>query len=127
MNVWYIAGPEPVRAVDGEVVRAAEQTVNDAWIGRLLLAESEAEAVIGACVRARERAADRLRDAQQAGDLAALASAQSDLEVADTACGHALKAHGHAHTRLSHELAIWSESTAERVRQALPDQPGARR
>jgi hypothetical protein len=118
---------EGAGAADREAVCAAEQTVGDAWIGRLLLIESETEAIAGACARTRERAADRVRDAQRAGDLAALARSQSDLETADTAWGHALKAHRHARTRLSRELAAWSQSTTHRVRQALSDQPGALR
>lgn len=121
-EAWDAAG-----AAEREAVRSAEQTVSDAWIGKLLLAESEAEAVVGACVRARERAAGRVRAAQEAGDPAGLARSQCDLEVADAGWGQALAAHKHAHTRLTRELSRWSQSTAHRVRQALADQPGARR
>lgn len=133
MNAWDSADPgfseEPGFSgpVYREAVRTAEQTVSDAWIGRLLLAESEAEAVVGACARARERAAVKVRAAQQTGDLSGLARSQTDLERADAAWGQALAAHEHASGRLSRELAAWSESTAHRVRQALSDRSGAGR
>jgi hypothetical protein len=71
--------------VGREAVRTAEQAVSDTWIGRLLLAESEAETVVGACAHVRERAARRVRAAQRRGDLAALVRAQTDLELADAA------------------------------------------
>lgn len=114
-------------AADREAVRTAEQTVSDAWIGRLLMDESEAEAVVGACARARERAAGRVRAAQQAGDLAGLAQSQSELETADDGWRRARAIHEQAHSRLARELAMWSQCTAHRVRQALADRAGGRR
>lgn len=127
MDSWDTADSGFSGPMYREAVRTAEQTVSDAWIGRLLLAESEAEAVVGACARARERAAAQVRTAQQSGDLPGLARSQTDLEQAHAAWGQALAAHEHASGRLSRELATWSESTAHRVRQALSERSGAGR
>jgi hypothetical protein len=115
-------GPEAAEAAAREVVRTAEQTVSDAWIGRLLSAESEADAVVGSCARVRERATDQVRAAQQAGDLTLIVHSQDSLELADAAWYRALDARAHAGTRLASELEMWSENTAHRVRQALSDQ-----
>lgn len=120
-------GPEPGHADHRAAVHAAEQAVSDAWIGRLLLAESETAAILSACARVRERAADQVRTAQQAGRLAALAQSQTDLEFADAAWGRAVEAHRHARTRLARELETWSERTAHRVRQTLADRTDTRR
>ena len=106
---------------DREAVRTAEQAVSDAWIGRLLVAESQAEAVLGACVRTRERAAGRVQAAWRSGDHAALAQAQTDLRTADTGCGRAWEAHEAAGAELVRELRVWSRSTASRVRQTLAE------
>lgn len=134
MTTWNISGPDPTGAgdseadqeADHEAVRTAEQAVSDAWIGRLLVAESEADAVLGACARVRQRAADRVRAAQRAGDLAELARSQSDLELADAGWGRAIAARDHVGEQLARELATWSESTAHRVRQRLSDRSGTR-
>jgi len=112
---------------DHEAVRAAEQAVSDAWIGQLLLAESETEAFLGAHTRVRQRAVKHVREAQRSGDLAALARSQTDLDLADAACGRAVAAHEHARTRLAHELTVWSRLTACRLRQARSDQARTRR
>lgn len=125
MDSWDTADAGFSGPMYREAVRTAEQTVSDAWIGRLLLAESEAEAVVGACARERERAVAKVRTAQQNGDLPGLARWQTDLEQADAAWGRALAAHERASGTLTRELAAWSESTAHRVRQALSDRSGA--
>jgi hypothetical protein len=127
VDAWKSAQPEPAGAADREAVRAAEQTVSDAWLGRLLLAESEAEAVLGARARDRERAADRVRAAQRARNLTVLVQSQIHLERADAAWAEAMEAHERAGEVLARELRAWSEGTAHRVRQALSDQSGARR
>jgi hypothetical protein len=122
MDSWEIpgpgsaAGPDPRAATGFDAVIDAEQTVGDAWIGRLLLAESEAETILGACVRARRRAAERVQAARQAGDSAAHARSRTDLEMADTACVQAWEDHERAERRLVDELAAWSRSTATRIR-----------
>jgi len=85
-------------------VRSAEQTVADAWIGQLLLAENEAEVAVGACTRVRNRAAEQVRAAQRSGDLAALVRSQCALERADRACSRALEEYIQARGRLS----IWA-------------------
>jgi hypothetical protein len=113
VDAWNAAGPEPASAGDREAVGTAEQTVSDAWIGELLLAESETQVVVRACVRVRKRTADRVRTAQRAGDLAALVRAQ--------------QTHEHARARLAHELAVWSGGVARRGRQARADRSDARR
>jgi hypothetical protein len=115
------SGSDSEPTSDREAVRTAEQAVNDAWIGRLLVAESQAEAVLGACVRTRERAAGRVRAARRSGDPAALARAQTDLRTADTGCGRAWEAHEAAGAELVRELRVWSRSTASRVRQTLTE------
>ena len=120
-------GPEPDRPEDREAVRAAEQEVSDAWIGRLLLAESETEAVLGACTRVRQRALARVRSTRRSDKLAEQAQAQTELDLAEAAWGRAVGAHEHARARLARELATWGEGTARRVRQALSDQPGTGR
>jgi len=108
-------------------VQVAEQAVSDAWIGQLLLAESEAETVAGACARVRERAAARVREAQRAGDLAALARFQGDLEAADAGWGRAVADHERARDRLVRELSGWSAGVASRIREAWADQQNAGR
>ena len=118
MDSWEATGSERARAEDHEAVRTAEQTVSDAWIGRLLLAETEAGAVLGACARVRERAAGRVRAAQRSGDLSALVRSQTDLEQADAACRRALEAHEHARDRLAREHRLWAEANARRARPA---------
>jgi hypothetical protein len=127
MDAWNAAGRDPVAAAGREAVRAAEQTVGDAWIGRLLLAESETEAALGVRTRLRERAAGRLREAQRAGDLNDLVRAQIELEFADRAWGRAAEEYEHARSRLTAELALWSEATATRVGQAWADRSSAGR
>lgn len=125
MNSGNSIGPGPAGAAAHEAIRTAEQAVSDAWIGQLMLTESEAEAVVRACARVRQRAADRVRTAQRTGDLAALAESQSDLETADAGWGRALAAQERAGAHLTDELAIWSESTAQRVRQRLSERSTA--
>lgn len=114
-------GPDPHWAAAREAVRTAEQTVSDAWLGRLLLAESEAEATVGACARTRQRAAERVRSAQRTGDLVALTRSQTDLEHADRAWGGSLAVYEHARAKLAHELERWADGTARRVREAWAD------
>jgi len=109
-----------------DAVRAAEQTVSDAWIGRLLLAESEAGAVLGACARVRRRAADRVREAQRGGDVAALARTQTELDIADAAQRRALETHERHRVKLAHELTAWSEALACRLHEARADGSAAR-
>ncbi|GAA2063942.1 hypothetical protein GCM10009839_89190 [Catenulispora yoronensis] len=108
-------------------VREAEQTVADAWIGRLLTAESTAEAALGACERVRARVAAQLRAAQREGDLLLLGRTHQDLEGADRAWAQALEEYEHVRTVLDRELAAWADATAERVRQAWTDRPATRR
>jgi hypothetical protein len=108
-------------------IQVAEQTVSDAWIGQLLLAESEAETVVGACARVRERAAGRVRAAQRAGDLAALIRLQGDLEAADAGWCRAVADHERARAGLVRELSGWSAGIASRVREARADQQNAGR
>lgn len=124
MDAWNTAGSGPGSAADREAVRTAEQNVSDAWIGRLLLAESETEAAVGACARVRERAAGQVRAAQRNRDLAGLVRSQAALENADAAWGRALETHECARGRLVRELAAWSEATARRLRQARADADG---
>ena len=119
--MWNAIGPDHNWAAAREAVRSAEQTVSDAWLGRLLLAESEAEATVGACTRARQRAAERVRSAQQTGDLNALTRSQTDLEHADRAWGGSLDAFERARTKLADELESWAAGTARRVREAWAD------
>lgn len=125
MNSGNCSGPGSAGAAAHEAIRTAEQAVSDAWIGRLMLAESEAEAVLSACARVRQRAAARVRGAQETGDLAALVASQNDLEIADAGWGRALAAQELAGAQLMDELAIWSECTAQRVRQRLSEGSGA--
>ena len=108
-------------------VRTAEQTVADAWIGQLLLAENEAEVAVGACTRVRNRAAAQVRAAQRAGDLAALVRSQRALERADRACGRALEEYTQARNQLSDQLTEWACATQRRIRQAQEDRSGAGR
>lgn len=75
----------------------------------------------------RERAADQVRAAQRSGDLAGLAQAQTDLELADTASRRAQQKHEFAGAILTRELETWSKATAHRVRLALSDRSGATR
>jgi hypothetical protein len=67
VDAWDAAGPEAASDGDRHAVCTAEQTVSDAWIGRLLLAESQAEIVVDACVRVRKRAGDSVRSAPSPG------------------------------------------------------------
>jgi hypothetical protein len=108
-------------------VRTAEQTVADAWIGQLLLAENEAEVAVGACTRVRNRVAAQVRDAQRTGDLDALVRSQYALERADRACGRALEEYVHARTQLSEQLTEWACATQRRIRQAQADRSRAGR
>ena len=116
---------KPEAAAARQAVRTAEQTVSDAWIGQVLLAECETEAVLGACTRVREQAAGRVRAAQRAGNLADLVRSQCDLELAEAARRRAVDAHERARIRLVHEVSAWSEGIARRVRQARADRPNA--
>lgn len=128
MDAWSAAGRDPAAAAAArEVIRTAEQTVGDAWIGRLLLTESEAEAAVGVRTRLRERAACRVREAQRTGDLNALVRAQLDLEFADQAWSRAVEGYELARGRLAEELATWGEATANRVGQAWADRSAAGR
>ena len=108
-------------------MRTAEQTVADAWIGPLLLAEKEAEVAVGACTRVRNRVAAQVRDAQRTGDLDALVRSQYALERADRACGRALEEYVHARTQLSEQLTEWACATQRRIRQAQADRSRAGR
>lgn len=120
-------GRERAEALGRDAVRRAEQAVGDAWIGHLLLAEAESEATVGACSRVRDRVAERVRAAQRSGDLHALVRSQEDLERADRAWGHALDVYDGARARLAHELALWTDATASRARQAWADRPAVGR
>lgn len=108
-------------------IQVTGQTVSDARIGQLLVAESEAETVVGACARVRQRAAGRVRAAQRAGDLDALTRSQGDLEAADAGWGRALAAHERARAGLARELSAWSPGVASRIREAHSDQQNAAR
>ncbi|MFL6114316.1 MAG: hypothetical protein ACJ786_23595 [Catenulispora sp.] len=108
-------------------MRTAEQTVADAWIGQLLLAENEAEVAVGACTRVRNRAAEQVRAAQRSGDLDALVRSQCALERADRACGRALEEYVQARTRLCEQLNEWACATRRRTRQAQADHSSAGR
>ncbi|GAA1987117.1 hypothetical protein [Catenulispora subtropica] len=113
-------------AADREAVRTAEQTVHDAWLGQLLLAEAESEATMAASTRVRHRVAERVRDAQRSGDLVSLARSQAELEHADRACGRALGEYAEARDQLARELAEWTDATAGRARQAWCDRSSPR-
>lgn len=121
------SGRERAEALGRDAVRRAEQTVGDAWIGQLLLAEAECEATVSACSRVRDRVAERVRAAQRSGDLPALVRSQADLERADRAWGRALDVYDSARDRLEHELALWTDATAGRARQAWADRPAVGR
>ena len=121
MDAWNTAGFGPADASARAAVRIAEQVVSDSWIGLLMLAERETLDIVHACALVAEQAAERVRAAQQSGDLSALVRAQADLETVDLACGQALRAHEQAHDRLTSELDLWSQTTARRVRQSLSD------
>lgn len=128
MDAWNAAGRDAAAAAAArEAIRTAEQTVGDAWIGRLLLTESEAEAAVAVRTRLREQAAARVFQAQRAGDLNALVRAQLDLEFADRAWSQAVEGYELARRKLSDELALWSEATANRVGQAWADRSAAGR
>lgn len=124
MDAWTDPESDPARAAEREVIRSAEQTVGDAWVGLLLSVESEAEAVVDACARVRRRAAGRAQAAHRADDLAGLAQAQTDLDLAAVAERRAEDAHELASAQLVSELKTWSEATAHRVAQALTDRSG---
>jgi hypothetical protein len=121
------AGRDSAGAAARAAVRMAEQTVGDAWIGRLLLTEDEAETALDTRARLREQAAERVRGAQRAGDPAALARAQLELEHADRAWGQAVDGYERAHGVLTEEVALWTRATASRVRQAWADRSAAGR
>jgi hypothetical protein len=128
MDAWSAAGRDATAAAAArEAIRTAEQTVGDAWIGRLLLTESEAEATVAVRTRLRERALGRVREAQRAGDLSTLVRAQLDLEFADRAWSRAVEEYELARRKLNDELALWSEATANRVGQAWADRSAAGR
>lgn len=121
------SGRERAEALGRDAVRRAEQTVGDAWIGQLLLAEAESEATVGACSRVRDRVAERVRAAQRSGDLSALVRSQADLERADQAWSRAVHVYDGARERLARELALWTDATARRARQAWADRPSVGR
>lgn len=116
------SGPESFRAASDEAVRVAEQTVSDAWIGQLLLAESESQTLLDACTHIRERTAGLLRAAERTDDPVTLARSRTALELAENAREKAYEVHERAADRLTHELMMWSHATARRVRQSLTDQ-----
>lgn len=125
MSTWNAFGPEYARTEDRAAVRTAEQTVADAWIGLLLAAETETATILDVHIRARGRVANRVQVAQRAGDPAALARSQTELEIADAACHQASQAHERSADQLARELRTWSGATAQRVRQALTDRSSA--
>lgn len=135
MDAWDAGGHQwqnaDSRDADGaarrQAVRTAEQTVADAWIGQLLLAENEAQVAVGASTRVRNRVAAQVRAAQRAGDLDALVRSQSALERADRACGRALEEYARARNQLSDQLTEWACATQRRIRQAQADRSGAGR
>jgi hypothetical protein len=108
-------------AAQREAVRSAEQTVADAWIGQLLLAEAEAEAVVSVCDRKRQLAVEQIRIARRAGDISALAQAQSAFHRAAADCDESLQDFHHAGTRLAEHLTDWACFTQRRISQRQAD------
>lgn len=102
-------------------VRSAEQTVSDAWIGQLLLAEHEAHLTVDVCTRVRERLADRLRVARQVGDPPAIQETARRLDRADHACAVALDTYSESRDLLAEQLENWLRATRMRFREAQDD------
>ena len=102
-------------------VRSAEQAVSDAWIGQLLAAEYEAQVAAGICTQVRERLADRLRTAEQAGDLPAIEETWRKLECANQVCTTALDTYAEARDLLAVQLEEWLRATRVRYREAEDD------
>jgi hypothetical protein len=110
------------RAADQRAaVRSAEQAVSDAWIGQLLAAEYEAQVAAGICTQVRERLADRLRAAEQAGDHRTIEETRRKLERADQVCATALDTYVEARDVLAVQLEEWLRATRVRFREAEDD------
>lgn len=104
-----------------EAVRAAEQTVSDAWIGQLLVAEHEASVEAAECLRACGRLAARLVALQAAGDTAAVDELRERLERANGRSADAMADYDGVRDLLAQELEGWASTTRVRIAASRAD------
>lgn len=107
-----------------EVVRVAEQTVSDAWMELLILAQQEAEITVAACRRACEELAERLLEAKGGSDLRTLTETQERFAQVVYALDKALDDQEQAQQIWAEEAEEWASCTERRLQEAEDDQHG---
>jgi hypothetical protein len=104
-----------------EAVRAAEQTVSDAWISQLLVAEHEASVEAAECLRACGRLAERLVALKESGDTVKIGELREHLERADRRSADAMADYDGVRDLLAQELEGWASTTRVRIAASRAD------